>query len=694
VSFLKNIRINTFGWIFVALLVLSAGGLSTLSFQAKNNVDTISQTWTVFQASRSEKSRLLSTLRGEIGFGGMIHQFKNFILRMDPPRLAKIRKKLAGAVGATIQYQALGVSEAEKKSLADISAMLTAYSEATILAEAMSGAGGETPESLDKMVKISDGPALKGLEQLEMEANNERGKYKDAQTKTVLLSDMRAAIGYGGMIHQFKNFVLRKDNPRIAKVVAKHQEALSYIEAYKKFKLSDAEKTALENIVSVLNAYRSNVDMIVKMAAAGKNSKEIDKAVKISDGPAVKGLNTLMFEIVREGNILAEDVDQRLASIEELMLSSEIINISVGVVLVLISLFLIRGRIVGPIDNITKVMNRLAGGEQGVEIAGTENGDEIGEMARALEVFKNNLEQTEQMRLDQEQAEVRQREEQRHKLLDLANQLESEVGSVSELVLENAGQIVSQSGRMGTKIDVSSSRSLEVAETSEETTHDAENVATAAEQLSASVSEISRQVSQSTQVSDQAVEEAKQADETVRGLEDAAHQIGDVVNLINDIAEQTNLLALNATIEAARAGDAGKGFAVVASEVKNLANQTAKATDEIQGQITTIQSEIGNAVSAIQRIMTTIGNISEVSASIASAVEQQGGATSNIAENIRRVTEQAQNVLDKVADMTRASATSYSGAISVMWAADDLTSPAESLNHSVKSFLTDLRSGG
>jgi methyl-accepting chemotaxis protein len=239
------------------------------------------------------------------------------------------------------------------------------------------------------------------------------------------------------------------------------------------------------------------------------------------------------------------------------------------------------------------------------------------------------------------------------RLNTLADNLETTVKSVADKVSSSATDMRGAAEQMTAKAERTSQQANTVATASEQASVNVQTVASAAEELNASVSEISRQVAASTKITTQAVAEAQATNLQVEGLAKAAQRIGDVVKLINDIAGQTNLLALNATIEAARAGEAGKGFAVVASEVKNLANQTAKATEDIVAQISSIQSETKQAVEAIQRIGATIGTINEISTTIASAVEEQGAATREIARNVQEASAGTNEVSTNIVYVTQ-----------------------------------------
>ena len=319
--------------------------------------------------------------------------------------------------------------------------------------------------------------------------------------------------------------------------------------------------------------------------------------------------------------------------------------------------------------------------------------DEFGEVAKSLVSFREQLAAAAQMKAEQEETERKSMEHRRHERGVMADELESQVASTIKMLLNRSDDIIATIKLMGDKMESSSNRSYNVAEASERTTTNVSVVASAADDLSSSIANISGQVSQSSSIADRAATEAINTNEEIQNLANAANKIGEVVSLITDIADQTNLLALNATIEAARAGEAGKGFAVVASEVKNLANQTARATEEISGQISDIQKSTNAAVNAIQNISQTIGEVNEISTGIADAVEKQGSATHDIAQNVRNVSGDAETVSTSIVEVTRSSAASYGSSIKVLWAAEDLVQPTKEISNSINEFIAKIRAG-
>jgi methyl-accepting chemotaxis protein len=344
-----------------------------------------------------------------------------------------------------------------------------------------------------------------------------------------------------------------------------------------------------------------------------------------------------------------------------------------------------------PIADLKTVMEAFAQSKFKAPVPGVERRDELGEMARTVEVFKKNGLEVERMKADQQASELRAAQQRKADMIKLADDFESAVGEIIETVSSASTELEASASTLTSTAERAQELTTMVAAASEEASTNVQSVASATEEMTSSVNEISRQVQESARIANDAVDQARKTNDRVSELSKAASRIGDVVELINNIAGQTNLLALNATIEAARAGEAGRGFAVVASEVKALAEQTAKATGEIGQQITGIQAATQESVNAIKEISGTIEKLSEISSTIAAAVEEQGAATQEISRNVQQAAQGTQQVSANITDVQRGASETGSASSQVLSAAQSLSGDSNRLKLEVGKFLNSVR---
>lgn len=383
---------------------------------------------------------------------------------------------------------------------------------------------------------------------------------------------------------------------------------------------------------------------------------------------------------------IAEQAAHEIALAESELVVVSIIGIALG-----IGLALLLGRVIGnPIISMTDAMQKLAKGDKTVVIPARGRTDEIGKMADTVEIFKNSMIETELLakeRADEEASKLKRARE----IEALIKGFDNQSTELIEKVMQVAKRIDKAASSSGQETTTTGSRSFEVAEAAERTSENVSSTAAAAEELSASVADISVQVTRSSTITENAVNEVGQATTLVRGLEQESLNISEVVAMISDIAEQTNLLALNATIEAARAGESGKGFAVVASEVKNLAKQTAIATEQISSMIGTIQGSTGKSVKAIEGIGSIINEINSMSTIIASAIEEQNATTKEIAQTATSVSQDANVVLNSVGALTMSAARSSGKSVQMLWEAKALEDVMAVFNTEIQNFLSSVK---
>jgi methyl-accepting chemotaxis protein len=394
--------------------------------------------------------------------------------------------------------------------------------------------------------------------------------------------------------------------------------------------------------------------------------------------------------VVAEEHKIEQEVTSLIAWANTMIVWVAVGSLVLGTVLA----WLIGRAISRPVVGLCAGMRELADGNFEVVLPGLGRGDEVGDMAQAVETFKVKAEQK-----AREEAEAKARQDQivaeqrRADMIKLADSFESAVGEIVETVSSASTELEASASTLTATAERSQELTTMVAAASEEASTNVQSVASATEELSSSVNEISRQVQESARIANDAVDQARNTNDRVAELSKAAGRIGDVVDLINTIAGQTNLLALNATIEAARAGEAGRGFAVVASEVKALAEQTAKATGEIGQQIASIQAATQESVGAIREISGTIERLSEISSTIAAAVEEQGAATQEISRNVQQAAQGTMQVSSNITDVQRGASETGSASSQVLSAAQMLSGDSNRLKTEVGKFLATVRAG-
>jgi methyl-accepting chemotaxis protein len=452
---------------------------------------------------------------------------------------------------------------------------------------------------------------------------------------------------------------------------------------------TDAERQLSEAVASDWQDYQDLSERTFTLSRAG----DIEAATELYKGGERKlfnkyqdDLNALVQFNVRGGTAEANHG----AAVYESSRVLIIVAVSIAAVLCLLCGAMMVVTVSRPIGRMTAAMRRLADHDLAVEIEGVGQTNEIGRMAEAVQVFKDNMIRADELAA-QQATEQRLKDERTQRLDGLTRDFEAKASSLVGILSAAATELNATAQSMSATAEETNAQSVAVAAASEQASANVQTVATATEELVASIREIGSQVDQSSKVAADAVNAAERTDQTVQNLATSAQKIGEVVRLIQDIASQTNLLALNATIEAARAGEAGKGFAVVASEVKALANQTSHATEEIATQVGEVQGATKEAVQAIEAIRGKIGELSQIASAIASAIEQQGAATQEIARNVQEAARGTQEVSSNITAVKEAATQTGAAAEQVLGSSAQLSQEANQLSREVGDFLAGVK---
>jgi methyl-accepting chemotaxis protein len=422
-------------------------------------------------------------------------------------------------------------------------------------------------------------------------------------------------------------------------------------------------------------------DTAQKLLAAITRSRAASENLQAKQKAITDRLNESVGELEKE-------TANSYASTSRMLIGISIVSVIGGI---LLGFLIGQYGVERPIRAVVATLQHLASGDYKVDVHGTDRKDEVGAVATAALVFKDNGLAKLRMEAEQKEAGQRTAAQRRADMLKLADDLEAAVGEIVDTVTSASTELEASAATLTSTAERSQEMATTVAAASEEAAANVQSVASASEELSSSVDEIGRQLQDASRIAHDAVAQARSTTERVAALSKAATRIGDVIELINTIAGQTNLLALNATIEAARAGEAGRGFAVVASEVKALAEQTAKATGEISNQVSGIQMATEDSVGAIKEISSTIARLSEISSAIAAAVEEQGAATQEISRNIQQAAEGTQRVSSNIVNVQCGATETGTASSQVLSAAQSLSSDSSRLKLEVGKFVSSVR---
>ena len=665
-KFLNDLRIPTktfggFGLVLLLLLMIGAGAVVTLSGAA----DTFQRYRELARQSNAMGSVAEGMMQTRIGV-------KDFLIRNDEESISRVR---------AAQHEVVEIAEAAR-DLIHIPERLE------ILSEIATGVA-DYGTAFDEVVALQARRNELVNGRLNVLGPEMRKKITEVMDSAFRDGDAEAAY-YGGSAQEhlmLARFYVQKylvDNREtdyqrtLAEFVAMDEALGKLLDELQNPARRRLVSQAIEEVESYRQAYAQVHDLIIE-----RNRVITDRLDVI--GPQVMGAAAELTDLARtEQDEVGPQATRTMQRAEVTVVLAALVALLIGAA----AAWLIGTGISRPIAAITMAMQRLSKGEKTVEIPAIGQKDEVGQMADALQFFRDSMSEAERQAAEQEEkAEIARKQ----LLEELASNFDTTVAHVLQGVAGAAEEMNATAQSMSSIAEQTRVQATSASSASTEASTNVQTVAAASEELSSSIREIAHQVEQSAASSREAVQQASDTQNTVRQLAVSAEKIGEVVSLISDIAEQTNLLALNATIEAARAGEAGKGFAVVASEVKSLATQTAKATDEIGQQIAEIQDATGGAVQAIEVITKTVESLSSIAGSISAAVEEQTSATGEIARNVQEAASGTSEVTQTLGSVNEGADETSQAAGQVLSAVKELTGQTENLRTEVDSFLQRVR---
>ncbi len=651
---LNKFKVSTRIYVLTAIAIVATITLASTSFVGDRIVDEALE----LDANFTKMSLLSQEI--EIAALSMRRAEKDFLLRKTDKYVKKYLNATSQADQALLKLASNPTANMIEEKIKNMTTGIAVHKQQFLKVVA-----------LNKTIGLDEKSGLQG--QLRQAIRTAEAKLKaiNRDTLTVTMLMMRR--------HE-KDFILRGKEKYIARIAKRRRE---FDEKIAGENLSAADITELNTL---MDAY---VGLFNKYAATAITLKSETKKLSTIFAKVSLNFKSISDIILKEKTLEQKSMAEIQVMIDRILLSS-----SLGVIALAIASGLLIGKSInGPISNLTNAMNRLAEGDISVNVTGADSTSELGSMARAVEVFKQNA--IDKVKLEEDQKKLAQHNEleKRKTMQNLANQFDSSVGSIIGTIASASTELNATAQSMATISEETTTQITAVAASSQQTSTNVQTVAAATEEMIHSITEINGQVTQASVAARRAVEDVTKTSGQMDNLAQTADKIGAVVSMISDIAEQTNLLALNATIESARAGEAGKGFAVVAGEVKALASETAKATESISQHIMEIQTAAGEAVSSINDIGQVVEQLEESSTTIAAAMEEQRATVQEVARSVQEVSSGSQEVTTNIDGVTHASQETGAAATQVSSAAGELSEQAESLKNEVSGFLEELRRG-